>query len=217
MNIIICEYAPDRAKAFKQWLPDARIVARYADETIQKPFDAIIFSGGPMSAFAEDRTANPFLQEDMDLIKELAKQEGTAPLILGVCLGAQLVTLAFGGKVEKGETIRGWNRIKKTDDTYSPVLDGGIQFEFHSNHIVTPPKNSIVLASSVHDPIEAYRIGTCIYAVIYHPEITQTDAQHIYENSHIEPHEYHQDTFINPGPISEQTSQRFFQALFSKP
>ena len=215
MKIVICEYALDRAFAFKQWLPHASIIARYKGETVNEPFEAIIFGGGPMSAFAEDCITYQFLQEDMNLIKELAEQKTTAPLMLGVCLGAQLITIAFDGEVKKGKTIRGWNRIKKTNrDSLSPILDNGIQFEFHSNHIVTPPKNSVILASSNDDEIEAYRIGTQIYAVGYHPEITQTDAERIYKKANLEKHEIHNDAFKDPGSITETTSRLFFQTLF---
>lgn len=216
MNILICEYAPGRAKAFKQWLPKAHIISRYLGEKIQEPFDAIIFGGGPMSSSIKDQNKFPFLKEDLNLIRKIARKKNP-PLILGICLGAQLITRALGGKVIVGKPVRGWNHIQINKKfPHSPIKENGVQFEFHSNHIVTLPKNAVILASSKQDRVEAYCIGTQVFAVTYHPEVTPIDAKRIYKNSQIEKHEYHNMSFDSPGPLAKQTSKFFFQTLFSK-
>jgi GMP synthase-like glutamine amidotransferase len=213
MNIVICEYAPGRTEAFQSWLPNATIVRRYLGERIPPSFDGIIFAGGPMSAHAQDRKSYPFLQEDFAVIQQLAGQED-GPWIVGVCLGAQLITFALGGDVEEGEFVRGWNRIHSlTDDVLFKECDEPVQFEFHRNHIKTLPDGAVCLAKSEHDSVEAYRIGSRILAAVYHPEITATDANRIYDMAHVTEFERHEDRFAEPSSGAFRASEQFFNAV----
>lgn len=212
-HIAICEYAPGRTEAFRQWLPDAIIVRRHLGETIPEVFDGIIFAGGPMSAHATDRKTFPFLQEDFELIQRLAAKSN-GPWIAGVCLGAQLITFALGGDVTEGEFIRGWNHVRPVAQDL--LFDGCadlVQFEFHRNHITTLPNDAVLLAESDADIVEAYRIGSRILVVAYHPEIAAADANRIYTMAKLTESERHEDRFQEPSDAAQQASRQFFIAL----
>src|ERR1044071_4419426 len=59
-----------------------------------RPAGGLIFMGGPMGV----NDGLPFLNREMELIREAA---GRGQPVLGVCLGAQLIAAALGGRVYK--------------------------------------------------------------------------------------------------------------------
>ncbi|PJA45774.1 hypothetical protein CO174_01570 [Candidatus Uhrbacteria bacterium CG_4_9_14_3_um_filter_50_9] len=215
-RIVICQYAPGRALAFKQWLPEALVIERHNGEPVPDSFDAIIFGGGPMSADEAARKEFPFLEEDLQLIQQLAHEGERAPLSAGICLGAQMIALALGGDVAHGPTIRGWNQIVPIEPHALFPDHSCIQFEFHSNHIRRLPEGAVLLASSNHDKVEAFRVGTGMWATAYHPEVTRVDAERIYTGAGLEPNELHNDQFEDPGIAAFRSSQMFFEGLFAE-
>lgn len=217
-KIVICEYADGRTLAFRHWLPESVFVRRNNGEKVPDSFDVIIFGGGPMSAYTEDREKYPFLGEDFQLIRSLsANPLTTGPLLVGICLGAQLMSLALGGTVVKAKFVRGWNHIQpcKKHVIYPPGTAEVIQFEFHSNHIVSLPSNAELIASSDEDVIEAFTIGNRILATAYHPEVRNVDAQRIYSGAGLTSEELHNDCFADPGESSVRASQNFFNFILT--
>lgn len=212
-RIVICEFAPNRATAFASWLPDARVVRRYLGETVPESFDVLVLGGGPMSADAEARINHPFLQEEFDRVRAIAG-DPAAPTLVGICLGAQLITLALGGEVVRGETVRGWNEIRQLGDhAMFPLRTRYVQFEFHGNHIVRLPHGARLLADSARDAVEAFAVGDRILATAYHPEIGPADAERIYRGAGLAPSELHDDRFPDPGPAAAFASRSFFDAI----
>lgn len=213
-RIIICEHAPGRADAFHQWLPDALVVRRYKEETIPDSFDVLVLGGGPMSVDVPARKQYPFLQEEFDLIQALSPDDPSAPRVIGICLGAQLMALALGGNVEEGVAVRGWNRIRPcVEHPMFPRKTEYTQFEFHCNHIVRLPDRAHLLADSERDRVEAFSIGTRMLATVYHPEVAPSDAERIYCSAGLEPHELHDERFSDPGPSAAFASRSFFNII----
>ena len=161
MKVVISEYAKFRSRAFLNWFPDAEVRRRYEGERLPDSFDLLILTGGPMSAHEKSRSGNPFLSEDMVLLQELARVGSKAPFTLGVCLGAQLMTFAFGGQVEDGpEELVGWNDINLVST--HPAFDGvesPLHCEIHANHITRLPKRARLIASSTFDAVEVFCVG----------------------------------------------------------
>lgn len=134
--------------------------------------DAVIPLGGPMNVYEEERY--PFLkQEDAFLKKVLAAR---LPL-LGICLGAQLLAKAAGGKVIRSPQQEiGWFTVDITpagrnDPLFDNLPDPLEVFQWHGDMCVPPPK-AVLLASSPACPVQAFRCGDNAYGWQFHAEIT---------------------------------------------
>ncbi|MCK4906957.1 MAG: type 1 glutamine amidotransferase, partial [Spirochaetes bacterium] len=63
-----------------------------------KDFDALVVMGGPMSTNEED--AYPWLKDEKKFIKESIRHE---KIVLGICLGAQLIADVEGSRIFKNK------------------------------------------------------------------------------------------------------------------
>jgi GMP synthase (glutamine-hydrolysing) len=126
----------------------------------------IISLGGEMGA--HDGARYPFLSPEIDLL-ERAHAEGIP--ILGICLGAQLLATALGGKVTPGGCHEvGWLEVDVvTDDSLLGPARRTRQFQWHSDSFDLPP-GAELLATSPAWEAEAYRSGTS-YGLQFHPEV----------------------------------------------
>jgi len=135
--------------------------------------DALVVMGGPMGAF--DDLDYPHLPAERDLIVECSSR-GTP--VLGVCLGAQLLAAALGGKVYRGPTPEiGLGTVRLTEDGRSdPVLgpDGPELAVLHWHQDTFElPQGAALLASSAQYRHQAFRAGTA-YGLQFHVEIDGT-------------------------------------------
>lgn len=73
-------------------------------------FDGLILMGGPMNIY-QDR-GHPWLKAERAFLRRLAREGGKK--MLGVCLGAQLLADALGGRVAQNPAIEiGWFPIRR--------------------------------------------------------------------------------------------------------
>lgn len=134
--------------------------------------EAVVSLGGPMNVYEEDRY--PFLKEE-DLFLRRVVKEGLP--FLGICLGAQLLCKAAGGRIARSpEEEIGWFNIGLTSAGLRDVLFHGIPerwevFQWHGDMCV-PPSSAPVLAGSVGCPVQAFRIRERAYGLQFHAEIT---------------------------------------------
>ncbi|MEM8682149.1 MAG: type 1 glutamine amidotransferase [Pseudomonadota bacterium] len=133
-------------------------------------YSAIVVLGGPMNA--DDHANYPHLQTELELIREALDRE---ILILGICLGAQLLARALGGVVhaDTGREI-GWHPVSVNEDGLDdPVLssfgDQNQVFQWHDDIIELPP-SAVCLASSDTCPVQAFRYGSMAYGFQFHLE-----------------------------------------------
>ncbi len=99
---------------------------------------------------------------------------------LGVCFGHQMLTDLLGGTVQynpKGRNM-GLDHCHLTDaglnhplfqDMKHPTFPTWVS---HLQSVTTPPKGSVLLASSEKDPNHAYQFGDHCFALQFHPEWT---------------------------------------------
>jgi len=82
-------------------------------------FDMLVVMGGPMNVYEEE--AHPWLRAEKTLIRE-AIDRGS--LVLGVCLGAQIIAAVLGAQVTRNtEPEIGWFPVDLTDEaTKIPVF-----------------------------------------------------------------------------------------------
>jgi GMP synthase-like glutamine amidotransferase len=132
--------------------------------------DALLFMGGPMSV--NDDLA--YLRREEETIREAAAR-GTP--VLGICLGAQLIANALGGRVRRNAMKEiGWFEIKRTEAGRSDPLFAGLDpretvFHWHGETFDLPP-GAELLESSERCWNQAFRLKSHIYGLQFHLEVT---------------------------------------------
>ncbi|WAL64769.1 type 1 glutamine amidotransferase [Amycolatopsis cynarae] len=137
-------------------------------------YQGLVCLGGGMSA--NDDLAHPWLVPVRRLLNTAVLQ--TLPT-LGICLGAQLLAIAAGGQVEKGEhgPEVGASLVAKKDAAWTDPLFAELPLmpdvlHFHEDAITRLPGNAVLLASAPRYPNQAFRIGRCGYGIQFHIETT---------------------------------------------
>lgn len=150
------------------------ITRTYDGEQLPKAstFDMLIIMGGPQSSLEVEKY--PYLANEIALIKEaiLANKP-----ILGVCLGAQLISEALGAKPEKSPHKEvGIFPIELLDEANDdPVFkDFPKRFNVVHWHNDMPglPNGSVVLGKSAGCPRQIVRFAPNVYGFQCHFEIT---------------------------------------------
>jgi GMP synthase-like glutamine amidotransferase len=138
---------------------------------IPSPLDceALIFLGGPMSVNDD----LPYLRREMEIIR--AAVAGGKP-VLGICLGAQLIAKALGGRVFANlHKEIGWFDVRFTPDAARDPVFGGLSaetvFHWHGETFDLPP-GAELLASSDLCRNQAFRIKPNVYGLQFHLEVT---------------------------------------------
>ena len=132
--------------------------------------DALIVLGGPMGAYDDD--VAPWLPSVRELL--LSAIDDGVPTI-GVCLGAQLLAVAAGGKVERGQAGPeiGLGEIMVTASDDLLLTPGTLPVvQWHYDTVTNLPDTAEVLASSELYPIQAFRVGQVAWGLQFHVEAT---------------------------------------------
>jgi GMP synthase-like glutamine amidotransferase len=134
---------------------------------------ALVLMGGPMGV--HDSAEHPHLAAELELIAA-AVADGTP--ILGVCLGAQLLAHALGGRVYPGERAEiGAGYVSLTrDGRADPVIgragaDVLPVFHWHGETFDLP-EGAVWLARSEAYPHQAFRCGQA-YGLQFHVEVSR--------------------------------------------
>jgi GMP synthase (glutamine-hydrolysing) len=105
------------------------------------------------------------------LIRELS--HARTP-VLGVCFGHQILAQALGGEVARNPRGReiGTVRVQRVAD--DPIFAGlPRSFDVHATHVdavARLPPGAEILATTSLDDVAAFRVGTTVKAVQFHPE-----------------------------------------------
>ena len=133
-------------------------------------YDAMIVMGGPMDTWQEE--AFPWLKPEKEAIHKFAYVQKKP--FLGLCLGAQLLGEAVGGKVKKMKTPEiGVLGVSLAD---SNLLFKGLNKElkvlqWHSYEIHDLPSNTNLLASSPKCKVQAFSLNNA-FGLQFHVEQT---------------------------------------------
>ncbi len=171
---------------FEEWLDgvELRTIHSYAGETVPvdptEVGDGLIVLGGEMSAV--DDVVAPWLPATREL---LAAASASGVPTLAICLGAQMLALARGGRlqvaappgIEAGVIDVQWRPEAVGDVLLGGLLDLTVAEKrrstpmpsMHSDAVVDLPRGATWLASSAMYPYQAFRIGSA-WGVQFHPE-----------------------------------------------
>jgi GMP synthase (glutamine-hydrolysing) len=134
------------------------------------PRDAEAFIVTGSSSSVTERA--PWMLRAEELLRQIT--HARTP-VLGICFGHQLLAQALGGEVQRNPLGReiGTVRLARIGD--SPLFSGLPRtFDVHQTHVdavVRPPPGAEVLAATALDAAAAYRLGTRVHAVQFHPEM----------------------------------------------
>jgi len=159
-----------------------KISRPYKNEPLTKDFDILIIMGGPQSPIEIEN--DPYLKDEIALIKEAIAND---KIILGFCLGAQLIGEAVGANTTKSpEKEIGVFPIKLTEAAKSdPLLfdfpDSFPVIHWH-NDMPGETELSVVLAYSSGCPRQIVRYGKKLYGFQCHLEITLDGIEDMIQN-----------------------------------
>lgn len=134
----------------------------------------VIILGGPMNV--DQESDYPFLAGEKAFIRELIRKE--IPL-LGVCLGAQLIAQAAGGRVFKAsEREIGWYEVHLSKEGEQDFLFRGLPksfqvFQWHEDTFSIPSQGKrLVTAAGCAN--QGFKVGKRCYGIQFHQEADAT-------------------------------------------
>jgi GMP synthase (glutamine-hydrolysing) len=131
--------------------------------------DLCVVLGGPIGVY--ETSTYPFLHEEIAALQR--RMQARRPT-LGVCLGAQLMAQAAGGRVYPGHAKEiGWSSLTLTaQGQHTPLkhLQGAAVLHWHGDTFELPP-DAQRLASSELYANQALRIGPHALGLQFHPEV----------------------------------------------
>jgi GMP synthase-like glutamine amidotransferase len=144
------------------------------------PFDAWIVLGGHQNVGEEDEY--PWLHEEYDLLRDLV---ATDTPLLAICLGAQTLSHAVGGKVRKLPARQAgfaevWLTGEGARDAVLGVLPPHFEALVVNSYGFDVPELGVELAASEMQP-QAFRIGERAWAVQFHPEARKSNVTRWFE------------------------------------
>ena len=166
----------------------------YKNEILPNPqeFDWLVIMGGPMNIYEEEQY--PWLAAEKNLIKTSIQQ---GKVILGLCLGAQLIADVIGGKVTKNpQTEIGWFPVHLSEEARkSPLFSffppEPVVFEWHGDTFSLLPEEAICIAENEACKNQAFIYKKKIFGFQFHLENTAKIIQALVEHCQNE---------LKPGP-----------------
>lgn len=179
--VLVLQFADaDPIGRIEGWLADAGLALEVCRPdrgelpSSLEAYSGLIVLGGPMSAV--DDAAHPWLAEVRALLR--AAVAGDLPT-LAICLGAQLLAAANGGRVaamaegpELGPGLIAKRTSAATDPLFRELPIAPDVIQWHWDEITALPPGAIQLASSVVCENQAFRLGRLAWALQGHIETT---------------------------------------------
>lgn len=174
--------------SIESWLRerDAVITATRLYEPHRFPdladFDRLIVMGGPMGV--HDASFYPWLAPEKAFLKA-AMDAGK--VVLGICLGAQLIADALGAAVEKNAHREiGWFPVTRATEAERTIIGPALPerfeaFHWHGDRFHLPDR-AIPLASSEACPDQGFILDNRVVGLQFHLETTPISAAALVEN-----------------------------------
>jgi GMP synthase (glutamine-hydrolysing) len=147
----------------------------FQNDSLRKPdeIDMLIIMGGPMSV--NDESDYAWLKDEKKFIKQCIENN---KIVLGICLGAQLIADVLGSKIYKNKYKEiGWFPIKITGKAKSLDLFGFLPDEltvFHWHGETSDiPNGAIHLVESEGCRNQAFALNKKVVGLQFHFEVTE--------------------------------------------
>jgi GMP synthase (glutamine-hydrolysing) len=175
------------------------LLARPIDAGVTEDYDAVVVGGSPFNVVAEERSD---LQRRVENDLEKLAQDAVAERLAGMftCYSIGVVTRMLGGTVGTAvpESTRATSihitAAAADDPVFGPSAPGMSVLTAHKEGSIEPPPGALLLATNVDCPVQAYRVGTRLYATQFHPEVTPQDfvdrMAYYRTTGYFAPHEY---------------------------
>ena len=123
--------------------------------------DHVIVLGAVWSVYED--TISDWIGAELDWIRHA---DAARVPVLGICFGAQALTAALGGKVERAPHMEvGWTTVESLDPG---LIEEGPWLEFHGDICLPPPDARLLARNELC--AQAFSIGPHL-AVQFHPEV----------------------------------------------
>ncbi len=140
--------------------------------------DLLVVLGGPIGVYED--AAYPYVREELALLQQrLAAQKP----VLGICLGAQLMAAALGGRVYPGGNGKeiGWSALQLGADAplFMSALAGVPVLHWHGDTFDLP-EGAQHLAASAQYANQVFAVGDYALGLQCHPEVRLRDLERWY-------------------------------------
>ena len=161
-----------------------RKIALYENEPLPSPdsCDALIVMGGSMGA--TDEQVYPWLKKEKQFIEKALE---TDMIIIGICLGAQIIASVLGARVFKNAHKEiGWFSVQKAPHTdHMPIgeilPESFMAFHWHGDTFDIP-SGTVHLAESTACRNQGFVYQNPIFALQFHLESTRSSIEALIEN-----------------------------------
>lgn len=134
--------------------------------------EAVFVMGGPMNIYEE--AEHPWLKKEKEFLKKCVERD---KILVGVCLGGQLLADVLGGKVTQNPHKEiGWYEVISTADAQDTFLSTVLSkqfwaFHWHGDTFAIPP-GAVHLAQSQACRNQAFLYGRHTLGLQFHLEYT---------------------------------------------
>ncbi len=149
----------------------------------QQDFDWLVIMGGPMNIYEEEKY--PWLAAEKKFIQEAIR---SGKIIIGLCLGAQLLADVTGGKVTQNPYKEiGWFPIQLSEKVrLSPLFsffpEQPVVFQWHGDTFSVLPEEAECIAQSQACKNQAFIYKRRVFGFQYHLENTPSIIKDLVEN-----------------------------------
>ena len=162
-------------------------------------YDAVVVGGSPFNVVVDERgDLQRRVEADLEAVAREAIDDGLPAFF--TCYGIGVVTRMLGGTVGTAtpESTRPTGiRITEAahdDPVFGPSAPSMSVLTAHKEGSAEPPPGSVLLATNDDCPVQAYRVGSTLYATQFHPEVTPQDfadrMAYYRTTGYFDPHEY---------------------------
>lgn len=145
-------------------------------------FDWLIVLGGYMNVYENEKF--PWLVEEKEFIKKAISE---SKIVLGICLGAQLIADVLGGKIYKNEFNEiGWYPVSLTEDAqqsavFNSLPDEFVPFHWHGDTFTLPPGCRRTVESKACEN-QAFEYNGKVIGLQFHLESTEENIYRLITN-----------------------------------
>lgn len=156
-----------------EWLVTATHLYNHEKLPDVSEFDWLVVMGGPMNIYEDDKY--PWLISEKLFIKKAIE---TNKVVLGICLGSQLIADVIGGKVvPNNQKEIGWFPISLSEaGKESPLFaffpENPVVFHWHGDTFVDLPQEAIIIAASTACKNQAFIYKERVFGLQFHLENT---------------------------------------------